>query len=138
MEKLVDKSNIGERILYMMYLFILLIAQLAISLLVKWVLYSRLIKMYLYATFAPIGMSDILSGGFNSRGFKYLKSYVALGFQGIVISVIVFATDTVTSLIANEQPDFTFTFISSYIITNLLLAAMITQSEHLSKEIIGA
>ena len=88
MTKKINKSNAGVRVGYYIWLFVCMIVVLLIKLSVSFIVYSRMLKQYLYTVFAPIGVSDIISGGFNSRGFKYIKQFIALCLQGAIIIVI--------------------------------------------------
>lgn len=55
---------------------------------------TRIIQLFVYYVFAPIGVSDIFENGpggfinFNSSGFKYLKTILAIMMQMIVVTVI--------------------------------------------------
>lgn len=140
MIKLIEKSNTATRIGYLAWLMIAMIILLGINLLVNFIMYSRLLKQYLMATFAPIALSDIISGGFNSRGFKYIKQYLALCLQGLIILITVYASSTVIKYISGGgdlKAEFTISFFASYLISQLVVAASIMKSEQIAKEIIG-
>lgn len=131
---------------YTVWSFLLMIIYAGIQLLVYWICFSRLLKMFIYATFAPIGMSDIMSG-MNSRGMKYLKTYLALCFQGVVILVTAFASSFVTRMVydvlynlkegSKIAVDFTPKLLLAYALSQLIVAMAISRSEQISKEVIG-
>lgn len=141
MISLIDKSNTATRIGYLAWLMIAMIIMLGIKLLINFIMYSRLLKQYLMATFAPIALSDTISGGFNSRGFKYIKQYLALCLQGLIILITVYASSTVIKYInggGELTAKFTIEFFAAYLISQLVVAASIMKSEQIAKEIIGA
>lgn len=125
---------------YYVWLLVAMIVVLIIQLAIDFILYSRVVKQYLLATFAPIGLSDIISGGFNSKGFRYIKQYLALCLQGLVIAVTVSASNVVIAFINKQmdiEPGFTITFLISFLLSQLVVAGAIQRSEQISKEIIG-
>ena len=50
--------------------------------------YSRIIEIYVRATFAPIAFSDFFQNGFQGAGWNFLKSFAAVAVQGALIAVI--------------------------------------------------
>lgn len=86
------------------YVFELLIPWL-IMFLVKIVLnvivYSRILELLGRGVFAPIGMANIFSGGFNSSGYRYFKKFVAVALQGAVIAVILLGMGQLQNIVYN-------------------------------------
>lgn len=141
MERKINKSNTGVRVGYYIWLFVCMIVVLLIKLSVSFIVYSRMLKQYLYTVFAPIGVSDIISGGFNSRGFKYIKQFIALCLQGTIIIVIFMSSNAVMSFIGAKGTglvaDFTIEFMANFLISQLVVVGLIGKSEQLAKEIVG-
>ena len=59
-----------------------------INILIIVICFSRKLELVVRCTMAPIGMSDLIAGGMNSRGMRYLKKIIAVLFQGVFIVVI--------------------------------------------------
>ena len=141
MTKKINKSNAGVRVGYYIWLFVCMIVVLLIKLSVSFIVYSRMLKQYLYTVFAPIGVSDIISGGFNSRGFKYIKQFIALCLQGAIIIVIFMSSNAVMAFIGAKGTglvaDFTIKFMADFLISQLIVVGLIGKSEQLAKEIVG-
>ena len=84
------------------YLFELLIPWLMMFLckIVLYVMvYSRVLELLGRGVFAPIGMSNIFSGGFSSSGYRYFKKFVAVALQGAVIAVILLGMSSLQAVI---------------------------------------
>lgn len=78
---------IGELIM-MLYLLIPWLLSWIMGLCVSIICYSRVIEIYVRATFAPIALSDFFHSGLHGSGWRYLKSFLAVALQGALILVI--------------------------------------------------
>ena len=86
METLQDK-NIGELLgIYLSSGFVFITIHL-LSLCVFLVVYARLIEIYLVTSLAPIPMATLTNHDWSHVGQNYLKSVLALAFQGFLIMV---------------------------------------------------
>ena len=61
----------------------------ALSICIFIVIYGRMIEIYLVTSIAPIPMATMLNREWGSMGQNYLRSLLALGFQGFLIIVCV-------------------------------------------------
>lgn len=137
----ISKSTIVEQIGYLVWILVAWIAVLLTDLAINFTLYSRIFKLYVMATFSPIGVADTISGGFNSKGIRYIKSFIALCLQGAIIVMIVYASNILLPLITSAEKvgvSFSASFLIYHIITRLVIAGSVIKSEQVAKEIIGA
>ncbi len=73
---------------------ILMLVSFGVKLYITYYAATRIIQLFVYYVFAPIGMSDIFEnepGGtinFNSPGMRYIKTMLAIMLQLVVITVI--------------------------------------------------
>lgn len=79
---------------YTLTAFLLMLVSLAVRMYILYFATTRVLQMFIYYMFAPIGLADIFENGpggtINTRssGFKYLKTIIALMMQIMVITVI--------------------------------------------------
>lgn len=79
---------------YTLTALLLMLVSLAVRMYILYFATTRVLQMFIYYMFAPIGLADIFENGpggtINTRssGFKYLKTIVALMMQIMVITVI--------------------------------------------------
>lgn len=79
---------------YTLTALLLMLVSLAVRMYILYFATTRVLQMFIYYMFAPIGLADIFengpSGTINTRssGFKYLKTIIALMMQIMVITVI--------------------------------------------------
>lgn len=79
---------------YTLTALLLMLVSLAVRMYILYFATTRVLQMFIYYMFAPIGLADIfengLGGTINTRssGFKYLKTIIALMMQIMVITVI--------------------------------------------------
>lgn len=139
LEEDVNDGDMMANIAQALWIGAMLLVKCAIDLLVKWVCYSRLVKIFVLTIFAPIGLSDAISGGFNSKGFGYLKNFIAVCFQGLVIIVMTAATstvlDAVTKTMGNMQ-EVNISLFLTFLLSQIVIAGSIMGSEKIAKEII--
>ena len=76
---------IGELIM-MLYLLIPWLLSWIMGLCVSIICYSRVIEIYVRATFAPIALSDFFHSGLHGSGWRYLKSFLAVALQAMTRS----------------------------------------------------
>ena len=79
---------------YTLTALLLMFVSLAVRMYILYFATTRVLQMFIYYMFAPIGLADIFENGpggtINTRssGFKYLKTIIALMMQIMVITVI--------------------------------------------------
>lgn len=90
---------------YTLTAFLLMLASLAVRIYTMYYAGTRIIELFVYYVFMPIGVSDIFEngpGGFinmQSSGFKYLKTMLAIMMQLVVVTVICQVYPTVTNAV---------------------------------------
>lgn len=128
----ISHMNFFESLLEVATLFlpwlILSVSQL-VATVVAWI---RIFDIVLKGMFAPIGMADMVTGGLNSQGFKYLKKLGASCMQGAVILVITQAY----GIVANAIRDYSFSWLTMVMLA-ILSITLILKSSNLSNEIMG-
>lgn len=79
---------------YTLTALLLMLVSLAVRMYILYFATTRVLQMFIYYMFAPIGLADIFENGHGgtintrSSGFKYLKTIIALMMQIMVITVI--------------------------------------------------
>lgn len=110
------------------------------ELLMKLVMYSRVIDIYLRAMAAPIAFADFYHGGLQSAGFRYLKNFLAVGIQGALIMMIVAIYSLLVATVVPTGFDSLATFFGFWGIYASVMAAAVMlmfKSMSLAKEIVG-
>jgi len=69
--------------------FVIGITMVAINICIFIIVYGRLIEIYLLTSLAPIPFATLSNREFGSMGQNYLKSLLAVAFQGLLILVCV-------------------------------------------------
>lgn len=79
---------------YTLTAFVLMLVSLATRIYITYYAATRIIQLFVYYIFAPIGVADIFENGpggtinMQSSGFRYLKTIFAIMLQVVVISVV--------------------------------------------------
>lgn len=79
---------------YTLTALVIMIASTATSIFITYYSATRVLQLFVYYIFAPIGVSDIFENGpgaqinYNSSGFRYVKTIMAIMMQILVISAI--------------------------------------------------
>lgn len=87
---------------YTLTALLLMLASLAVRIFVMYFAASRILQLFVYYIFAPIGVADIFENGpggtINTRssGFRYLKTMMAIMMQLVVITIICQVYPTIT------------------------------------------
>lgn len=97
--------SIGAVIGYTLAALLILIATYVTKVYITYYAITRIIQLFVYYVFLPIGISDIFENGiggtinFRSRGFKYLKTIFALMLQLVVVTIICQSFSLITTRI---------------------------------------
>lgn len=112
-----------------------------IQLAVKIMGYTRNLEMIVRAMFAPIGMADVIHGGANSHGMKYLKDCLAIALQGAIMMGITIAAAAVmnTALAGLSEGGITLNLnlIVTYFGVMGGMVGLLGQSKSIAKDIVG-
>ena len=106
------------------------------SVLITVILYGRMIEIYLYCSAAPIPFATMTNREWGQVGNNYLKSLLALGFQGflIMICVAIYAVLVNNMIIADSLHSAIFS-LAAY---TVLLCFNLMKSGSLAKSIFAA
>lgn len=106
------------------------------SVLITVILYGRMIEIYLYCSVAPIPFATMTNREWGQVGNNYLKSLLALGFQGflIMICVAIYAVLVNNMIIADSLHSAIFS-LTAY---TVLLCFNLMKSGSLAKSIFAA
>ena len=106
------------------------------SVLITVILYGRMIEIYLYCSVAPIPFATMTNREWGQVGNNYLKSLLALGFQGflIMICVAIYAVLVNNMIIADSLHSAIFS-LAAY---TVLLCFNLMKSGSLAKSIFNA
>jgi hypothetical protein len=84
-----EAMDIGPLLGLFMQSFIVNVIVLALNIVVFVIVYGRMIEIYVLTSLAPLPMATLTSREMGSMGQNYLKSLLAVGFQGLLIMVCV-------------------------------------------------
>ena len=139
-----DGEGFFEMILSPIAMFIVLVIPWVLSfigeMLIKLVMYSRVMEIYLRTVAAPLALADFYHGGLQSAGFRYLKTLLAFAIQGALILII---TTIYSILVATVVPtgfDGLFAFFKVYGLYFAFMASAVMlmfRSITIAKEIVG-
>lgn len=128
-------SVLGDLVMFV-YLLLPWALSWIIRLCVSVICYTRVIEIYLRATWAPVAMADFFHSGLQGTGARFLKNFLAVCLQGAVILVIaILFSKLMNGLVANDQN--LFTFIGKYLAFYASAIMLMFKSLSLSKEIVG-
>jgi len=69
--------------------FLIQIVTIAMNIVIFIIVYGRMIEIYILTSMAPLPMATLTNQEMSSMGHNYLKSLLAVGFQGLLIMVCV-------------------------------------------------
>lgn len=100
-------------------------------------LVSRVIQMAVYVIMAPLATADMFNGGImNSAGFRYLKKFLAICLQGVIIYVIIYATRVLqTSLLSANTTLTSNPFF--VLVPGLIMVTLVLKSQQFANDIMG-
>lgn len=128
-------SWLGDLLMFI-FLFIPWLGSWVMRLCISIICYTRVIEIYVRATFAPIALADFFHSGMQGTGWRFLKSFMAVCFQGALMLVIaVIFSELMVQIIADDQN--LFTFIGAYLAFAASAVMLMFKSLALTKEIVG-
>ena len=98
--------------------------------------YSRLIEMLVRMLAAPIALSDFMSEGLHGAGWRYLKNFLAICLQGLLIVAIAQMYPLIMGGVLTGTGSF-WTVILKFIAFSFSAIALMFKSLSLSKELVG-
>ena len=100
------------------------------------VVHGRMIEIYLMTSIAPIPMATVMGKELGNIGQNYLRSLVALGFQGflIIVCVAIYSVMVQELVVGGDI----FASLLSYVAYTVLLCFTLLRTASLSKSIFNA
>jgi len=89
LEETLRGMDLGPLIGLLLQSFVVQITMYALSIIIFIIVYGRMIEIYLMVSLAPIPFATFANREQNQLGQNYLRSLLALGFQGFLILVCV-------------------------------------------------
>lgn len=89
MQSGLDAMEIPELLLLVLETSLVSLCMKIMSVLITVILYGRMIEIYLYCSVAPIPFATFTNREWGQIGNNYLKSLLAIGFQGFLIMICV-------------------------------------------------
>lgn len=89
MQSGLDAMEIPELLLLVLETSLVSLCMKIMSVLITVILYGRMIEIYLYCSVAPIPIATMTNREWGQIGNNYLKSLLAIGFQGFLMMICV-------------------------------------------------
>lgn len=117
-------------------------ATLLVRVAIYFLTYGRAIEIGVRAAFSPLGCADLINGGANSNGFRYIKKMLAISVQGgIMLIVVIFACNLVNSMLMDTVSSINpldLVFIGKYLGCLMSMVGMMAASKTIANDVIGA
>ena len=127
----------AKAISVMFQLFLPWIATLIMVACSYFIVYSRLIEMMWRICGAPIALSDFMNEGLHGAGWRYMKNFLAICMQGMIILVIYSVyTYLYYDIFTNNTQGFWATVLMQLSVSFAAISLMF-KSLTLSKELVG-
>ena len=101
-----------------------------------YIAYTRLLEMFVRVCGAPLALSDFMSEGLNGAGWKYLKNFLAVCLQGMIIIIIARLHGAVLASAMGTGPD-GFMAVVICLAVSFATVGLMMKSLTLSKELLG-
>ena len=136
MQSQLGSMEIPELLLLVMETSLVSLCMKIMSILITVILYGRMIEIYLYCSVAPIPFATMTNREWGQIGNNYLRSLIALGFQGFLIMICVGIYSVLINgmVIANNLHSAIFS-LASY---TVILSFSLFKSGALAKSIFNA
>lgn len=102
----------------------------------QFICYSRIIEMFLRMMAAPIALSDFMTEGLHGAGWRYLKTFLAICLQGMILVAIAQLYPLVMNAVLKDCVGFWETLLR-YIAFSFAAIALMFKSLTISKELVG-
>ena len=112
------------------------LASLIMTACVYFIAYSRLIEMLLRVLATPIAVSDFITEGLHGAGWRYLKNFLAICLQGMIIVAICNLYPLIMSAVLSDQGAF-WDVTLKFLAFSFSAIALMFKSLSLSKELVG-
>lgn len=99
------------------------------------IVFMRILEVFLRTMFAPVALSDVFYNGLNSTGFRFLKNYLAVSMQIVVIYGCVILYNVLMADIATGVGR--SAFLVKYLGLTAATVGVLFKSQSLIKEFVG-
>ena len=130
---------LGE-ILCLIFLMIPWLFSIILVICMMLIVLSRTYEIYLRALFIPIAISDFFHAGLNGSGWQYIKTFMAISLQCVLILLIYSFHATVTHSMLGEMMNWSLDMIALcfyYLGFSAAAISLMFKTLSLSKEIVG-
>lgn len=136
MQSGLDAMEIPELLLLILETSLVSLCMKIMSVLITVILYGRMIEIYLYCSVAPIPFATMTNREWGQIGNNYLKSLLAIGFQGFLMMICV----GIYAILANDMrvADNLHSAIFSLAAYTVILCFSLFKSGALAKSIFAA
>lgn len=137
---IIDKFSFLETLGALALMLLPYAASFVVKIAVTFIGYGRAIEIGLRSAFAPIGCADLVTGGTNSSGFRYIRRMLGIALQGGVMIAVVICSSTVITQVAmgGEIKPFDLIFIGKYFGCLGSMIGLLASSKQLAFELVGA
>ena len=133
-------TNTVTQFNYVLQLLIPWLITFVVSLIISFTCWSRAIEIIILATLSPLAFADTLSERGQSSGEKFIRNFLALSLQGVVIIVIMFFCSQISMSILMDtdmSTNFLTEKIPKIVTIGLVEVGLIIKSLGITKEVVG-
>lgn len=112
------------------------LASKAIIVVVYFICYTRLLEMLIRLLAAPIALADFISEGLHGAGWRFLKSFLAVCLQGMIIAAIAAMMPIMMSSVFVDNADF-WPCVLKYLAFSFSACGLMFKSLSITKELVG-
>lgn len=136
-------GNISSQMGYIVQLLIPWVIMKVVSVVISFICWGRAIEILILATLSPIAFADILSERGQAAGEKFIRNFIALSLQGVVIILVMYFCSQIhlgiiTNSFSSSMSVATFSKdVYKIIVIGLVEVGMCTKSLSITKEVVG-
>ncbi|WP_026659853.1 hypothetical protein [Butyrivibrio sp. AC2005] len=140
-------GNLGMSVSYMTELIIPWLFMKVARTMVSVVVWGRALEVMILATFSPLGFAETPdpNNPISGPGMRFIKNMVALSISGAIIVFVMFATNQIilnmfSDIVVGNTTEFSdiMSSIFSMVIVSFARVAMVTRSQQIAKNVVGA
>lgn len=141
------KGSIVRSIAYMCQFCIPYALSMVATIVILLVSYGRALEIFVRLAVSPLALADCFGQGLNSGGFRYLKKFLAVCLQGIVIVGMIYIWSSISATVINNATQGSDALVGigkqtkaifEIVILNFALAGSIIKSQQLVNDVVGA
>jgi hypothetical protein len=131
-----EAMSVGELIVLFLQVQVVSFLMEIMAVVITIIVWGRMIEIYVVASIAPIPLATMVNREWGQMGNNYLKSLLALGFQGflIMICLSIYAVLVANFVLVGSMT----TTIWSIVAYTALLCFMLLKSGGIAKSVLGA